>query len=221
MEKRIYPTLYRLGGLALVVAAVLHVIYWPLHPPGHDLSAQLDPGWGPAHLVGFVSALLLVLGFPAVYLRQADRIGWMGHIGAALTYLQSLLLADVLFFETLITPVLAADPAAQALTDTGGVLAMGPLSAAHSAVVPAFMLVTSLALVLFGLATARAGVLPRGGAVLVAIGGAMIVGGPVSFLFAMAGSVVRLLGFGWLGWALLRSPGPRPAQAGARTEQPI
>ena len=67
-------TLYRLSGLALILALPLQIMGFVLHHPGTErVEDALSPLYAPAHLVLFVSWFFAVLGLPALYARQADR----------------------------------------------------------------------------------------------------------------------------------------------------
>ncbi len=57
-------TLCRLSGLALLIAALLQLVGWLMHPPGERLVDLLSPLQGPSHLLMFVSWLFALLGVP-------------------------------------------------------------------------------------------------------------------------------------------------------------
>jgi hypothetical protein len=48
-------TLYRLSGLALLLALPIQIVGWILHPAGERLSDLLSPLQGPAHVIMFCS----------------------------------------------------------------------------------------------------------------------------------------------------------------------
>jgi hypothetical protein len=48
-------TLFRLSGLALLIALPLQILGFVLHPPGEQVADVLKATYGPAHLVLFVS----------------------------------------------------------------------------------------------------------------------------------------------------------------------
>ena len=148
--------LFRLSGLALLLALPLQVAGWLLHPPSEEVVHVLRSTYGPAHVVMFVSWLLALLGLPGFYARQARRAGQLGLIGYVLTMLAVAYHCYLLLYEAYATTLLAREMATQSLIGTDGPLAhgagaLGPL---------AFALV--LAFPLYGIATVRANVLPRG-----------------------------------------------------------
>jgi hypothetical protein len=148
-------TLFRLSGLALILALALQVVGSILHPPTEEVLDVLKPTYAPAHLVLFLAWLLAVIGLPGFYARQAQRAGVLGLIGFVLTIAAAAYHLYLLLYEASATPLLAQDPGTQALIGPGGRLthgagALGPLSFALLFGWP-----------VFGLATVRAGVLPR------------------------------------------------------------
>ncbi len=164
-------TLYRLGGVSLLVALPLQILGFVLHHPGTErVEDVLSPLYTPAHLVLFVSWLLALFGLPAFYARQANRAGILGLLGYALTLFAAAYHFYLLLYEAYATKLMAQLPATQLLIGMDGPLAhganaLGPLS---------FALV--LAFPLFGIATVRARIFPR------AVGWLQILSVPVFFL---------------------------------------
>lgn len=118
-------TSYRLSGVALLLGAALSIAYlvmqgWFLG--GSDITALLGPLDVVSNEIGVVGGILLALGLPGLYARQAERAGIIGLIGFILVWyvnlIQSVLLpfANVTFVsamnahiipqkvETLMTP---------------------------------------------------------------------------------------------------------------------
>lgn len=147
--------LYRLSGLALLGALPLQIIGFMLHPPSEQVVDVLNPLYGPAHLIVFASWFLALLGLPGFYAKQAQRMGVFGLVGFCATMLAASYHLYLLLYEAYATPLLAQMSATQALIGDGplahGAGALGPV---------AFALI--LAFPLFGVATLRGGVLPRG-----------------------------------------------------------
>ena len=166
-------TLYRLSGLALLIALPLQVVGFVLHPPSERMVDVLQPLYGPAHLILFVSWLFAALGLTGFYAKQADRAGVLGLIGFASIMSAAAYHFYLLLYEAYATVALAQNEATRALIGNGplahGAGALGPLS---------FLVV--LAFPLFGIATVRAGVLPR------LSGWLQIISVPVFFLGSLA-----------------------------------
>ena len=149
--------LRRLGGATLLAALPLQVVGFLLHPPSEELRHVVQATYGPAHLVLFVSWLLvlLVLGLLALLAAQAGRAGRLGlaaHVATTAAVAYHLYLT---LYEATVIPLVAARPEADELVGAGSPLAhgagaLGPVAG-----------VLLLAFPLTGIATLRAGVLPR------------------------------------------------------------
>ena len=131
-----------------------------------------------------------------MYCRQADKIGRMGLIGFLIGFIGNGLTAGAAFMNTFIVPVLTTQ--SPDLLEPTGPLFSGPLGLT---VLLASLLVT-VGFALFGIATARAAILPAIPAWLVVVTawfGIAAVFSPV--VFAIAGAV---FGFGnaWLGYGV-------------------
>lgn len=147
-------TLFRLSGLALLIALPLQVLGFVLHPPSERVVDVLQPLYGPAHLVLFASWMFALFGLTGLYAKQADRAGVLGLIGFAATMFAAAYHLYLLLYEAYATVALAQNEATRALISDGplahGAGALGPLGFA-----------SILAFPLLGIATVRAGVLPR------------------------------------------------------------
>jgi hypothetical protein len=116
-------TLLRLSGLALLIALPFQVLGFALHPPGEDVINVLKPLYGPAHLVIFFSWVLVMLGLPGFYARQAERAGVLGLVGYLLTMIAVAYHLYLLLYEASAIPLLGRD--APALIGPDGPLAHG------------------------------------------------------------------------------------------------
>ena len=219
-------TLFRLSGLALLVALPLQVLGFVLHPPSERVVDVLQPAYQPAHLILFVSWMLALLGLVGFYARQAERAGVLGLIGFAATVFAAAYHFYLLLYETYATVALARDPATQALVGDG------PLAHGAGALGP-FGFASILAFPLFGIATLRAGILPRWA------GWLQIASVPVFFLSVFVISpdapaplpgvapiaflyYLTFLGYAWGGYALWREKGSlRESGAGTKASQPL
>lgn len=219
-------TLFRLSGLALLIALPLQVLGFVLHPPSEQVADVLRPLYGPAHLIVFASWMFALLGLVGFYARQAQQAGVLGLFGFAATVFAAAYHFYLLLYESYATVALARDHATQALIGDGplahGAGALGPLA-----------LLSVLAFPLFGMATVRAGVLPR------PAGWLQIASVPVFFLsfllvplgvFAEGGMLspiatlyyLTFLGYAWGGYALWTGKERTPDPAARReTPQPV
>src|SRR6266849_897981 len=103
-------TIYRLSGGILIVGSLFTIIGLLLHPSGNTPVNYLSPIWFPANLLILVGALLVALGLPGMYARQAERAGKLGLVGFTLTFF-IVLLFNVASgaIETFMFPALATN----------------------------------------------------------------------------------------------------------------
>ncbi|WP_119066436.1 hypothetical protein [Rubrobacter indicoceani] len=147
-------TLFKLSGLSLLIALPLQLLGFVLHPPSERVADVLQPLYGPAHLILFASWMFALLGLTGFYAKQSHRAGVPGLIGFAATMFAAGYHLYLLLYEAYATVALAQNEATRALIGDGplahGAGALGPLA-----------LASILAFPLLGIATVRAGVLPR------------------------------------------------------------
>lgn len=209
MENTVKTTASRLirwAGLASMVAGFLFVIMQAIHPV--DVLASVTTArWAIVHYLGVVMGLLGMLGILGIYTRQVEESGWLGLAGFLLFGVFFALTMAFQFIEAFVSPVLAAE----APKFVEGILAMvsGHASEANLGAIPTVYGLTGLVGymlggLLFGIATFRAGVLPRWAGGLLAIGvllplvGTALVSHPYDRIFALpVGSALA-----WLGYAL-------------------
>jgi len=188
-----------------------HVI---LHPPGHQLDHMNSPMWVPAHSLILVSFCLILLGLVGLYARQSHRAGELVLVGFVLAVLSVTVSVTTMVFEVFVVPVLAANPSYQQLAMSEGPLLGGPLGALRFLGTTSFV----VAFFLLGIATIRAGVLPRSsGLSLVAVAALVLVLiVPVPGILIGVGLALTSVALLWPGWALFAGRGSRAARASAR-----
>ena len=176
------------GGLASIAAGVLLVI-------GHVLNLGGDSEYGTVLGSSLVLAahVLLVFALVALYAAQAERSGILGALGMVLSVVGTTLASGVVLVE--VAGASGAD--VETVTEAG---VSGALSALAGL---AFL----IGLILFGLATMRAGVFQRWAGLLLIIGdvvfGAGSFAGPLAGLIFVLGALITCAGFAWLGLDLL------------------
>jgi hypothetical protein len=177
-------TLFRLGGIAVLLPAILYGINSLIH----FLSGQ-----EPTALVFWIAIFadaFFVLGLGALFARQSHRGGILGLVGYVL-----LVWARMYF---------AASDAVSL-----GVLA-GVISNEEIAQVPSYALsspvmpwVWAAGLIVFGISIYRAQVFPKyAGALLVLVGLLQPLTGPLAFTRPIY-AACYFIGLAWLGWILL------------------
>jgi membrane protein implicated in regulation of membrane protease activity len=192
------------SGLAALVAGLIFAGIQPIHPP--DVVASVTTGaWAVITPLKTAMCLLFLIGITGIYARQVKEAGWLGLAGFLLLIVCWWLQTAFVFAEAFIAPPLAS--VAPKFVDgylgisyghTGGI-ALGALPALYFLVGILYM----LGGLLFGIATFRAGILPRWAGGLLAVTAALT---PLAAL--LPHDIQRLaampmgLALAWLGYAL-------------------
>jgi len=205
------------AGLAAVAAGIIFAGIQPIHP-ADELASVTTGAWAIITAFKTVMCLLFLLGIMGIYARQANKAGWLGLAGFLLLIVSWWLQTGFVFAEAFIFPLLAAT-APQFVDGALGTIARGQASAVNLGALPmiyslgvgvAYMLVG----LLFGIATLRAGILPRWPAGLLAVAAALT---PLAALLPHA--IQRLAGIpvglalAWLGYALWAERHERAVEA--------
>ncbi len=194
-------TSYRLSGVVLLIGGILTAVGYSLPPylSDTDPRALTSPWILISSLITLFGSLLVLLGLPGIYTRQAGRAGILGLLGF-LSAWYIILLSGVLqsFISVTIVPELAANPATRLLAATPPP-AFGP-----------FFLIAMLAQIVgipvLAIATLRARVFPRWPAWLLLV---TLVAGLANFLpfyppfLQNLAPVIGNLAFAGFGYALL------------------
>ena len=172
--------LIRWAGLSAGLGGFLFVGIQPIHPP-EILSSFTTSTWAIVHYLGVAMCFLILLGITGIYARQVEESGWLGLAGFLLFALMWALTAAFQFAEGLIVPLLATDAPRFAVGFEG--ISSGSPSEVSLGMLPAVWSLVSVSYllggVLFGVATLRAGVLPRWA------GGALAVGTVAPLAFSL------------------------------------
>ncbi|WP_235525044.1 hypothetical protein [Planococcus glaciei] len=198
--------LFRGAGLSAMVAGFLYVFIQMIHPP-ELLSTVTSGAWANVHYLTFAMCLFWLLGMVGIYVKQAEKAGWLGLAGFLLFSLFLVLSASFNFAEALIIPLLAADAPKFVegflgiFSGAGSEVNLGVLAA----IGPVGGILYLSGGVVFGIATFRAGVLSRWGGAIFAFGavaslGAAVLPHELDRLMA----VPMGIGIAWLGYSLLK-----------------
>ena len=211
--------LIRWSGLALLLGGVCIALFvLVLYPVGGFFGAGPvhHPAWVPAHSLHFAGALLTLVGLIGLYARQWARAGRLGLVGFLLALGGTAMFVGTGMLTAFVWPVLAAY--APATIESSGAVFAPPASLLF------YFTVLSLipGYVALGAATVRAGVLPRGGAVLLIVGVVLAIlppepVGPVPWLGLVLGGVLFGAGEVWLGYALWSTRAASDASAVAES----
>ena len=201
--------LYRWSGIVLLVGSLIGVIGSILSVilyPGHTLTAQqvLGTPFSIAAILFLAWGLLLTMGLPGLYLRQATRAGALGFAGFVLLSL-GLLLGGVAFGSVQVTiyPYLAQS--APKLLPSGGT---GPDAGFFLWILGPLLLLT-IGSILLGIATRRAHVFPRWTGILLIVAGVLFllsippIPSPFGDIIDLASNVVFFVTLAWIGYLLM------------------
>jgi hypothetical protein len=203
---------FRWTGPLLIVGGGLMALGALLHPDeAADPAAVATGAWVLAHTVYVLALLALLLGLAGVYAHHAGRRAWLGLAGYTLSLAGIAQFLVIVALEAWVVPVLAADPAGEALL--GAVLG-GPLSTLF----PIAQASSAAGLILFGASIARERLLPRVPGFALAVAAVPFVyTPPVPYLAGTAAAIVIALSFVWLGYRILAggAQAVQPAAAAA------
>lgn len=214
---------YRVAAVALIAGGVLGVLSSVFGPTTSSIRTAMDSHlFYPSAIASLISAMLMLGGFPAIYLIQRRESGLLGLVGMVMLFAAGMLMALALSFTYLvILPWVASLPVATARLDHGPAV-LGTLW-------PALALAMIIGAAVFGTATIRAGVLsPWLG---VALGVAAVLNLVLGFLdlpgmLASLGGASLDLVLGWFGlevWtrAALPATVTVPADRMTAAEKPL
>ncbi len=189
------------GGLLLAVATVLH--------PSQETPVTIletEVRLVSSHAVYVVSSVLVLLGLPALYGAESQRMGRLGLTGFVVTFTGTTLLAISSMFG-FIAPVLAA----QAPATIDGISLYLPVVVFNGFAAVGFM----AGFVILGIAMARSRVYPRWSGICIAVGapsyllgfGIALLASPAFWFVPVLGSLVLGSGLAWSGYRMWAKPG--------------
>jgi len=164
--------LIRWCGILAIIGGALFPIAALIHPAGESIETTRLASWIPAHLAGYVSVSLMHLGLVGIYAYQAEKAGWLGLAGFVLAFFGSAFAATIQYDQSTVMPLIAEEAPGLFLQATT------PPAFAPPLLVLGFV----LGHILFGVATTRAGVLPRWSGLLVSVGITLFFIGELAFL---------------------------------------
>jgi hypothetical protein len=204
--------LIRLGGLVALVGFVfvfiMETIYFFSLPDDVAESIQARSSeFFVIELLYIIALLIAFLGFVALYARQAEQVGVLGLIGFVMSFFGFVSFFAVEWERTFILPILAqvipnlVDNADPNLTQTQTFQVGQAIG---------FLLLFG-GWLLFGLATFRARVLPRGAAILLMVGAALAAFwavDPFGGVFELTGAGVSFgyTALAWMGYRVWSRP---------------
>jgi hypothetical protein len=200
-----HATLIRLAGLSALLAGLCYVFVGVFHP-ANALASVTTTRWKIVHVVACAMSVFGVLGLAGLYARQAVKAGLLGLVGFVLLTLWMVLIMGFSFVEAFILPHFAT----VSPSFIEGWMAMfngGPSKFNLGALPTLWTLSAPLYIgggLFFGIATFRAKVLPRGAAVLLALGTVLApVASQLSLAWQPKIAIPTGLALAWLGYALM------------------
>jgi hypothetical protein len=181
----------RLAGIASIVAAVLILVH-QISQLVFALTMSESMAIATHSLrngLALVAMYALLIALTGLYATQATSAGRLGLIGYLIAALGTLLIAGDWWYETFVVPQIAAQAPEVLRTAPSGLILIGAAATFGS---------FALGWVLFGIASYRARVFPRGAAAL------MVLGGIAGILALSAPFQIPLaIAVAWMGWSLL------------------
>jgi hypothetical protein len=196
--------LIRWAGLSALLAGLCYVLVGIFHPANVASSVTTDR-WAIVHVLACAMCFFGVIGMAGLYARQAVKIGWVGFAGYVLLTLWFVLIMGFSFVEAFVLPHVANT--APAFVGAWMKMFNGPASAYDLGALPTLWTLSGpiyiLGGLLFGIATFRAGLLPRWAGALLAVGTLFA---PLGALLSNASQPKIAIPVGlaltWLGYAL-------------------
>jgi hypothetical protein len=196
--------LIRWAGLSAMVAGICYVLVGIFHPANVP-SSVTTTRWVIVHIFACAMSFFGLLGMPGLYARQAEKSGWLGLVGYILLSLWLVVIMGFSFVEAFILPHVAT--ALPAFVQAWMGMFNGPAGKFDLGVLPTIWTLTGpvyiLGGLLFGIATFRAGILPRWAGALLALSTVLA---PIAGLLPNASqpkiAIPMGLALAWLGYAL-------------------
>jgi len=218
-------TSYRLSGIALLIGTALSIVYniCQAFLNGTDPATITSPLSLWSSVIGFIGSVLVLLGLPGMYTRQAGRAGILGLLGFLFFWYVTLLQGVIIPFTTV---TIISQISAHIVPSSSSVALATTPPPAWTPFFIMSMVSQVLGILLLAIATLRARVFPRWiGWTLIAT----LVVGVVNFLPFVPQTLGNLLpiiagvAMAGFGYALLSpdrleraQPAPVSAQAEAR-----
>lgn len=162
--------LMRWAGASAIAAGLCFIVIGTLHPVNVP-SAVTTAAWLYAHIAATALGFFGLLGMAGLYVRQAEKTGWLGLIGFLLFTAWMTLVSGLSLVEAFVLPRLVTESP----KFVEGFLGMfsGAASEVDLGILPALWNISGPLYIfgplLFGIATFRAGVLPRWAGALLAL----------------------------------------------------
>ena len=204
-SKESKTSLIRWAGASAIAAGLCFVVIGMFHPENVP-SAVTTTTWINAHIAATALGFFGLFGMAGLYARQAEKTGWLGLAGFLLFSVWMTMVSGFSFVEAFILPKLATVSPAfvegflGVLTGVPSQIDFGILPTLWNLSGPMYI----LGPLLFGIATFRAGILPRWAGALLALNAVFV---PLGAVIPAAYQPMIMIPVGlavaWLGYALV------------------
>jgi hypothetical protein len=191
-------SILRIAGGASILAGLLMIAGFILHPAGEDATFGTDPYWIPAHGLLWLAFTIALLGWIGLYVLQASKAGRLGVAAFIIVIVGTSLVSFIFSSDVTFVPVIAKEsPGLFQKIFTNTHIAIGLVS----------VLTWVLGNVLFGASIIRVKVFSRWPGIMLVIGTLII---PIAYLAGSlmnairVGAVIAGTGQIWLGYELIR-----------------
>jgi hypothetical protein len=198
-QRIVTTNLVRWSGLISLLAGVLYAVGALLHPTGEGLTAVTSSSWVPAHLVYWISAVLMHFSLIGLYALLAEQTGWIGLLSFSLAFIGTSVVSSILLYVSTVLPLIASD--APTIFDQAST---GPTFLA-----PIFLLGFGLGWILIGSLIMRVSLLPSWSGLLLIIGVTLFLLSEMvpsevtlAHILVTVGDIIFGLGLAWIGYAL-------------------
>lgn len=196
--------LIRATGPFAILAGLIFAGIQPIHPPDFVSSVTTTP-WAVIISLKFAMCLFFIVGTAGLYFRQMSRAGWLGLTAFILFALSWWLQTGYVFAELFLLPPLApvspefVDSLLGIVNQHPGRLDIGAMGAVYGVLSVLYL----AGGILLGIATVRAGVLPKVPSIVLALAALLT---PAAALlpheFQRYAAIPMGLAFVWLGFVL-------------------
>ncbi len=196
--------LLRWAGLSTVVGGLCYVVVGVFHPANVPASVT-STRWEAVHIVACAMCFFGLLCLAGLYARQARKTGWLGLAGYLLLSLWFVVIMGFSFVEAFVLPHISS--ASPGFVQSWMGMFNGPAGAFDIGSLPTLWTLLGFIYILggllFGIATFRAGILPRWAGALLAASTALA---PIAATLPNASQPKTAIPMGialaWLGYGL-------------------
>ena len=192
--KMIPATYVRWSGLASVLAGILVVVGFLIHPLSETPADILAFSWVATHAVLIVGFAVALLSLPGIHARQSAEAGILGAVSFVVFFLGAAFVDGILFVAATVQPILVQDLGMMAMLESSMLL-----------VQLVILLLLSVGGILFGISIFRAKVHPKRSGILMSVGWLIfLVAGVASLPDAVliVGGILVGISFLWLGYSI-------------------